>query len=318
MGYYLILFYSTAIVYQISLMFIYFKPFFLDWSSKRKQSWNPYYDRFFTTIFLSLFVISILFVICIIYSNNKLDNSYLIYFYTFMIISTTTIFTLIFFNKEKLQKRKTKEEIKNELEQQNDILETNQKKINKRLEKQIKIENITKHLKDIKQIRLEEISILHNQDKKNKLDVEIITKDLKEIIQVSSEEIIEKIGYKKLAKETKVSSDYSSSFTPNQLSYLWGNLRKYGIIDDNYSENDFCKSFLVTPLIINMETTSLYYFHKEINKLLDEKIIQSNFITFFRDEFNNPFNHGTFRNAVRTPEHKLITSFKDIFNNFPK
>lgn len=347
MGYYLTLFYSTAIVYQITLLLFYFKPFLLDWSSKRKQSWNPYYDRFFTVIFLSLFVTSILFLIGIIYSNNKSGNSYLIYFYTFMIMSTTIIFTVVFFNKEKLKKIKTTEDNETELEEKREILKKNRAKLITRLEKQTKIEKITQNLEDLKKLHLEEIVIL-NTGQKSKLDVQILTKDLKEIIEANSEKIIEKFETKNksinvddktcVSKHTEVEGEeiiilanesvekntrtFNHNFHKVQLIYLFNEFKRNEFINADFDKNDFCQKFLNGEIKLTKKITSVNLWHVHHNLIenikLDSELELITFVEFFISFKNEKFKYGGVKNGSQSNYSKSIQTIQTIFKNIPK
>lgn len=141
-----------------------------------------------------------------------------------------------------------------------------------------------------------------------------------EDLNLNDEEFVKKSKDESISKNQKKTNviNYNSFFTSNQLSYLWTNLRIHEIIDDNYSEDDFCKNFINKEIMINMDARSLYYFHEEISKLIDEEIELKYFVPFFRNRKNKKFIYGSVRNGVSTPNHKLIEKFKGIFNNFPK
>lgn len=281
------------IIYQIVLLIIYFKPFILDKTLKRKKSWNPYYDPTFTILLISFCFITIGFTYVLV-SNNTLTDSSII-FYSVLILIINTFFSLIFFNRKRLIQRKTIEQRQYELDEKKEIAKIEQLEFKQHLD----VDN-------------------QNHPKKIRLvDIEVIAQNLEKIVKTNSEEIVEKLKPKKSIKINSDTINYNSCFSEKQLEYLWITLSDNNIIDENCSKDFFCKNFLVNPLVIDMETISLYHFHKEINKLIDKKIPQISFIEFFRDEYNNSFNHGTFRNYSNKPDHKLIDVFKNIFDSFP-
>ncbi|MGM8362435.1 hypothetical protein ACSV4D_11015 [Flavobacterium sp. ARAG 55.4] len=289
-GYSIVIISFLSILYQVVLTVLYLKPFILDSILKRKKSWNPYYDPTFTILFSCFCIITIGFTYVLV-SDNKITD-YSIIIYAILILFVNTFFSLIFFNRKRLIQRKTIEQIQYELDEQ----------------------------KEIEQLEFKQHLDIDNQNPPKKIrlvDVEVITQNLEKIVKTNSEEIVEKLKPKKSIKINSDTINYNSCFSEKQLEYLWITLSDNNIIDENCSKDFFCKNFLVNPLVIDMETISLYHFHKEINKLIDKKISQISFIEFFRDEYNNPFNHGTFRNYSNKPDHKLINVFKNIFDNFP-
>lgn len=341
LGYFLKIFISLCLLSQSIVLLIYTWPFFSNWYTKNSiKRWNPFYDRIITILLLCFIGISLLFG-NLIFNITSSTSTLLALFHTLLVCLLTVIISILVFKREKLITVKTKEQLDNEEKkikknqkkaeqiQQRKIDAKNLKEIKKSQTDEIIKRNfeqeriiinskiITGNLEEIKKIHLEEIVILKTQNEKSQLDVEIITQGLEEIIKVSSEEIIEKLGPKKPSNEKKASQDYHSLFNQNQLIYLWTNLKKYKIIDDNYLKDDFCKNFLKNEIMFNMESFSLYYFHKEISKITTKKIVLGDFITFFKNEKNNEFLNGSVRNGS-CKNHKLISVFESIFKDFPK
>lgn len=128
----------------------------------------------------------------------------------------------------------------------------------------------------------------------------------------------EEVGEKLINQKTRHIINYNSSFTSNQLSYLFKKFKKFGIVDDDTLEKDFINKFLTEQIMINMEGTSLYYLHREISKIITKKITLTYFITFFKDKKNNNYGFDYVKQAVKNEKHKLISEFKEIFECFPK
>ena len=141
----------------------------------------------------------------------------------------------------------------------------------------------------------------------------------KEALVTYNDKLIGKLNDENISKDPKKTKiiNYNSSFTINQLNYLWTKFRGYGIIDDNYSKDDFCKNFLSNPIMLTLNAISLYYLRKEVMKIVGERIKISDFIIYFRDQNNNKFISGSVKNGSRTPNHKLLIEFENIFTNFP-
>lgn len=307
------------IIYQIVLLIIYFKPFILDKTLKRKKSWNPYYDPTFTILLISFCFITIGFTYVLV-SNNTLTDSSII-FYSVLILLINTFFSLIFFNRKKLIQRKTIEQRQYELDEKKEIAKIEQLELKQQLAKERVFEekkNIRKKLNNLEKLQSEGINLLNDQDKKNSLNNIIITNSLKKTMKVSAEEIIEKLTLKKSLPEKKDLPNYNSFFNQTQLNYLWANLRKYEIIDDNYNKEDFCKNFLINKIIINLKPTSLYHFHKKIRFIIDAKLELTTFVHFFKDELNNDFDYNVVKNGSQRKKHDLFVTFENIFNAFPK
>lgn len=131
---------------------------------------------------------------------------------------------------------------------------------------------------------------------------------------------VEKSKDENIAKIQKKANviNYNSFFTSNQLSYLYNKLKKHRIIDDEYLEKDFINKFLIEQIMINMEGTSLYYLHREISKIITDKITLTHFVTFFTDHKNNNYKVDYVKQAVKNDNHKLVKNFIDIFKCFPK
>ena len=69
--------------------------------------------------------------------------------------------------------------------------------------------------------------------------------------------------------------------------------------------------------MLTLNAISLYYLRKEVMKIVGERIKISDFIIYFRDQNNNKFISGSVKNGSRTPNHKLLIEFENIFTNFP-
>lgn len=290
-GYSIAIISFLSIFYQVVLMVLYLKPFILDSILKRKKSWNPYYDPTFTILFSCFFIITIGFTYILVSDNEITDYSIIIY--AILILFVNTFFSLIFFNRKRLIQRKTIEQIQYELDEQ----------------------------KEIEQLEFKQHLDIDNQNPPKKIrlvDVEVIAQNLEKIVKTNSEEIVEKLKPKKSIKINSDTINYNSCFSEKQLEHLWSNLRKYKVIHEDFLVEEFIKSFLIDKISVKMDSISLYWFHKEINKLMLDKISLTSFVTYFKNEQNKNFVEGTVRNGIRIPEHKLEDTFKDVFNDFPE
>ncbi|UUW07869.1 hypothetical protein NLG42_17395 [Flavobacterium plurextorum] len=277
-GYIIIVSILLNLLFQLLLILNYYYPVILQYFKNEKTSWNSNYDRVIAGAFLALFYLTFRLSNILLTSSNEVYTT--ISYITIVIMLTISIYLIYRMGIKERAKSGLSSSIKNDT-------------MDKFIQKKITIANI----------ELDETTILN-----------------KENLNPNDEEFVEKSKDDNISKNQKKTNviNYNSFFTFNQLSYLWTKLRIHEIVDDNYSEDDFCKNFINKEIMINMDAKSLYYFHEEINKLIDEEIELKYFVPFFRNRKNKKFIYGSVRNGVSTPNHKLVEKFKSIFNNFPK
>lgn len=128
----------------------------------------------------------------------------------------------------------------------------------------------------------------------------------------------EEVGEKLINQKTRHIINYNSSFSTNQLSYLYREFKKYQIIEEDCLEKDFVNKFLIEQFMIKMEAISLYHLHIEISKIITQKITLKFFVTLFKDKKNNIYGYNSVKLGVKYENHKLAHTFKNIFERFPK
>lgn len=142
--------------------------------------------------------------------------------------------------------------------------------------------------------------------------------------------LIHRMGFAERAKNSLISpkeptiKNFNRLLNENQLSYLYNELRKESIIDEDIEKDYFSTFFLAKPLRVYLTAKDLYILHEYIINKLDikkRKEFQLNdFIIFFLTKTNLPYNQGSVRNEASKylRDSSNAIKLKTIFNNFPK
>lgn len=100
----------------------------------------------------------------------------------------------------------------------------------------------------------------------------------------------------------------------DKLNILYNSLIKYSIIRDSVSYDFFKCSFLKTPIIVNMNYSDLYLFHKLFIEKYSIKITMKKFCTFFLQNNSCVFDYATLRKeGKRQTEPKKKNVLEEIF-----
>lgn len=338
------------VIYQGLLLLLYFTTITFGKQLLQSRSWNKYYDPIITFLLIGFFVVTVLLTQNLYKNMDSQDYSMLLYI--LLILLVNTLFSILFFGRKKLIQIKSKEQIEDEkvkqekkgkmesIERRNFKLKESDLEEKKTIHKKLldleksNIERVSqlnlkadsnmndnvllkKNLDVLSKILLRDSKYRSCEENPKLVDAKIIRQDLEDIIKTNSDEIIKSLKPTKSVKANASIINYKDCFSEKQLSFLWNKLRKYNIIHEDCLEEEFKKSFLINKINLKMDSISLYWFHKEINKLKLGLVSLTSFVTYFKNEQNKNFVEGTVRNGKKTPEHKLVDIFKVIFNDFP-